>query len=145
MKKFLMSFVTLLVMSVAAFAQADRIVGTYATVHDGVSSKVKISKVGNAYRAQVIWVDNLKKEDGSIRTDEKNPDAAKRSTPANKIVLVEKVTYNEKKNQWDNGKIYEPTSGKTWTVTISFKDEKTLKVRGSFGPIGKSVYWTKLD
>ena len=42
------------------------------------------------------------------------------------------------------GKIYAPTRGKSFKVRISFKDAKTLKVRGSWGPISETVYWTKL-
>ena len=140
-----MALVAMLIVSCGCFAQADKIVGIYKTTHDGVNSKIKIFKVKDGYRAQVIWVDNLKKEDGSTRTDEKNPDPAKRNTPANSIVLIDRVTYNAKKDQWADGKIYEPTSGKTWTVTCSFENDTKLRVRGSFGPFGKSVYWSKIE
>lgn len=129
--------------SLSAQTKADDIVGTYKAAQNGVNSKVEIKKVGNGYRAQVIWVDNLKKEDGSIRTDEKNPDKAKRSTPANQIVLIEKVTYDGN-GEWKDGQIYDPTRGKSFKVRLSFKDPKTLKVRGSFGPFSETVYWTKI-
>ena len=131
------------VSSVSAQVKADDILGTYKAVQGGVNSKVEIRKNGDGYRAQVIWVDNLKKEDGTIRTDEKNPDKAKRSTPANQIVLVDKVTFDGQ-GEWKNGQIYDPTRGKSFKVRISFKDAKTLKVRGSWGPISETVYWTKL-
>lgn len=129
--------------SLSAQTKADDIVGTYKAAQNGVNSKVEIKKVGNGYRAQVIWVDNLKKEDGSIRTDEKNPDKAKRSTPANQIVLIDKVTYDGN-GEWKDGQIYDPTRGKSFKVRLSFKDPKTLKVRGSFGPFSETVYWTKI-
>ena len=145
MRKKLLTLVTLLMVTFSAFAQADKIVGTYKAVQAGVNSKVKISKVGDGYKAQIIWVDNLINEDGTTRTDTKNPDKAKRNTPANKIVLIEKVTYNEKGQSWENGKIYDPTRGKSFKVVCSFKDAKTLKVKGSFGPFSETVYWTKLD
>ncbi|MBQ8050656.1 MAG: DUF2147 domain-containing protein [Bacteroidaceae bacterium] len=145
MKKFLMMLVCglMAVSSVSAQVKADDILGTYKAVQGGVNSKVEIRKNGDGYRAQVIWVDNLKKEDGTIRTDEKNPDKAKRSTPANQIVLVDKVTFDGQ-GEWKNGQIYDPTRGKSFKVRISFKDAKTLKVRGSWGPISETVYWTKL-
>lgn len=129
--------------SLSAQTKADDIVGTYKAAQNGVNSKVEIKKVGNGYRAQVIWVDNLKKEDGSIRTDEKNPDKTKRSTPANQIVLIDKVTYDGN-GEWKDGQIYDPTRGKSFKVRLSFKDPKTLKVRGSFGPFSETVYWTKI-
>ena len=145
MRRLFTLLLTAMLATTIAFAQADKIVGVYKSVHEGNTSKIQISKVGDGYKAQVIWLEKLTNPDGTVKTDLKNPDKSKRNTPADKIVVIEKVTYNAKKNQWDNGKIYEPTSGKSWTVTCSFKDEKTLKVRGSLGPFGKSVYWTKIE
>lgn len=144
MKKFLMVMLTLMLVAVSAFAQADKVVGTYKAVRNGVTSKVKVFKHNGGYRAQVIWVDNLKKADGSTRTDEKNPDASKRKTPANQIVLIDKVTYDGK-DKWKDGKIYDPTSGKSFTVTLYFKDSRTLTVKGSIGPFFERMYWTKID
>lgn len=148
MKKFLFMLLCLfLAVSVPAMAQseADKIVGTYKVVRNGVNSKVKVTRNANGtYRAQVIWADNLKMPDGSIRTDVKNPDKSKRSTPADKIVLVDGVSY--KNGEWKGGRIYDPTSGKSYKVTISFKDDKTLKLRGYIGveALGETMYWTKL-
>ena len=136
-------------LSVTLMAQsssADKIVGTWKAIQNGVTSKVSITKKGNGYQAQVIWVDNLKKEDGSIRTDEKNPDKSKRNTPANKIILIESVTYNQSDKIWDNGTVYDPTKGKTYKVELSLKDaDKTLCVKGKWGPFSQTVYWSRLQ
>lgn len=147
MKRFLSLIFVAFISICSAFAQADKIVGTYKVFRNGVNSKVKVFKHENGYRAQVIWADNLIKADGSTLTDEKNPDKSKRNVPANKIVLIENITYNAKDNCWDNGKIYDPTKGKTYKVTINFKDDKTLKLRGYIGvpTLGESMYWTKID
>lgn len=144
MKKILICFVLFIVSIASAFAQSDKVVGTYKAVRNGVTSRVKVFKNGDGYSAQVIWVDNLKKEDGSIRLDEKNPDPAKRKVQADKIVLIEKVKYDGK-DKWEGGKIYDPTSGKTYKVTLYFKDEKTLTVKGSLGPFFQRMYWTKIQ
>ncbi len=146
MKKFLSLLVCALVAVTSMMAQtkADDIVGIYKVVNDGDNSKVEIRKVGNGYRGQVIWLENMKNKDGSPRTDAKNPDKSKRNTPSDKIVLFEKLTFNAEKGEWGNGKIYDPTRGKFFNVKISFKDAKTLKVSGSWGPISKTVYWTKM-
>lgn len=129
----------------ASLKGGDLILGEYKAVKDGAVSKVRISKVGdNAYQAQVIWVENATNPDGSVKTDIKNPDPAKRKTPANQIVLIESVSYNEDDNVWDNGKIYDPTKGDVYRVVLDFKDSKTLRVRGYLGPFSKSLYWQKL-
>lgn len=145
MKKFLMMFLCLMMATMSAFAQADKIVGTYKTERNGVNSKIKIFKVGNGYRAQVTWVDNIKKEDGSIRLDDKNPDKAKRSVRADQIVLIDKVTYDKDDKVWEDGKIYDPTNGKTYKVKLDFKDDKTLRVRGYIAMFYESMYWTKIE
>lgn len=126
-----------------AFAQADKVCGNYTAERNGVKSKVKVFKHGDGYRAQVTWVDNLKMADGSLRLDVKNPDPAKRKVRADQIVLIDKVVYKAKDNEWAGGKIYDPTSGKTYTVTLYFKDDKTLTVKGSIGPFFQRMYWTR--
>lgn len=145
MMKRIMMIVMLVFTITTAFAQADKIVGTYKALRDGVNSKVKVFKYKDGYRAQVIWVDNLKKEDGSIRLDERNPDPAKRKVQADQIVLIDKVVYKDGK--WTNGKIYDPTSGKVYTVNLYFdkKDDKTLTVKGSIGPFFQRMYWTRIE
>ena len=62
MMKRVMSMLACLVMAVSSMmAQSDKIVGNYSVVRNGVSSKVKVFKHGDGFRAQVTWVDNLKK------------------------------------------------------------------------------------
>lgn len=124
----------------------DRILGVYKAVKDGAVSKVRISKIGdNAYKAQVFWLEKDKNPDGSLRTDLKNPDPAKRKTPANQIVLIQSVSYDSKEGVWKDGNIYDPTSGKVYKTVVDFTDEKTLRVRGYLGPFSKSLYWHKIE
>lgn len=146
MKKIILALLCIIMATASTFAQnnADQIVGTYKVVRNGVNSKVKVFKKGDGYSAQVIWADNLTMEDGSKRLDPKNPDPSKRNVPADQIVLVEKVTYNAKSNVWENGKIYDPTSGKSYKLKMWFDGEKTLKLRGYIGPFFETMKWTKI-
>ena len=116
MKNAIMMMLMVLCCSMGSMAQsaADKIIGTYKAVQEGRESKVKFSKYGDGYRGQIIWLKNNKNSDGSIKTDVKNPDKAKRNVPADKIVIIDKVTYED--GIWQNGKIYDPTSGKTYKV-----------------------------
>jgi hypothetical protein len=128
----------------SAQTAADKIVGLYHVVKDGRNSKVKIFKYGNGYRAQVVWLENMKNPDGTLRTDVKNPDESKRKTPSNQIVLVDKVTYNGE-DAWEDGKIYDPTSGKVYRVEMYFEKPNVLTVKGKLGPFFKKVYWNKIQ
>ena len=137
-------FGTALPASAATPADGDRIIGLYKAVKDGEVSHVRISKTGdNSYRAQVVWVENKYDKNGAVRTDVKNPDPAKRSVPADEIVLIDKVSYSD--GMWKDGQVSDPTKGKVYRVEITFKDEKTLRVRGFLGPFSLSVYWDKLE
>jgi uncharacterized protein (DUF2147 family) len=143
MKRLLFGITFLIVCLCSVFAQADKIVGEYQCVHDGVDSRIKIFKHADGYRAQCVWVSNVKKEDGTLRRDVKNPDPAKRNITTDKVVLIDKVKYDGK-DTWKDGKIYDPTRGKYFTVALSFKDDKTLTVKGYLGPFFGRVYWKKL-
>lgn len=143
MKKFILTIVcSLMTLGIMAQSEADKILGTYRAVQAGNVSKVKISKKGDGYTAQVIWLEKPNNPDGTKKLDHKNPDAAKQKTPADQIVLIDKVVYKD--GMWKDGKIYDPTKGKTFKVEIIFKDAKTLRVRGFLGPFYETVYWTKL-
>lgn len=125
-------------------APADRILGTYRAVQEGKVSNVRFTKLADGgYTAQVVWLEKPNNPDGTPRTDRKNPDKAKRNVRSDSVVLIEKVTYDH--GAWKNGRIYDPTKGKTFNVEITFKDDKTLAVKGSLLMFSKTVYWTKLD
>lgn len=146
MRKYIITMLLGLMCNFTAFAQnaADKIIGTYYAVGTGgKASKIKIYKFQDGYRAQVCWVKEPKNPDGSWKLDTKNPDKSRRNTPVSQAIIIDKVTYDD--GEWTNGKVYNPEDGRRWTVTIKFKDAKTLAVRGSFLGIGKTVYWPKLQ
>lgn len=130
-------------LTISAQSAGDKIIGTYKAVQEGNVSKVKITKNGNGYRAQVIWLEKPNNPDGTPRLDKRNPDKAKAKLRADKVVLIDKVVYKD--GEWTDGKIYDPTKGKTFNVSVKFKDAKTLAVTGSLLMFKKTVYWTKLD
>ena len=94
-KRILLSFSLLIISLCTVFAQADKVIGEYQCVHDGVDSRIKIFKYEDGYRAQCVWVSNLKMADGTLRRDVKNPDPAKRKVTNDKIVLIDKVKFGK--------------------------------------------------
>ena len=151
MKRFFMLALCGVIALSASIASAstnggDRILGVYKAVKDGAVSKVRISKIGdNAYKAQIFWLEKPTHPDGTLRKDIKNPDPAKRETPASQVVLIESVSYNKEENVWKDGNIYDPTSGKVYRTVVDFTDQTTLRVRGYLGPFSKSLYWHKIN
>ena len=125
---------------------ADRIIGIYLAEYEGEKSKVSIFKEEDGrYTAQVIWVKDKYDKDGNLKLDEKNPDKSKRNTPCDEIVLIEKMSYDSRKDSWTDAKIYDPVRGIKANADCSFEPDGRLKVRGSLMGIGMSVHWEKLE
>ena len=127
-------------------SKGDNIIGEYLSIKDGSKSKIRITKEANGtYTAQVFWVEKALDAKGNKRKDTKNPDAKLRNVDLDKVVLIKGLKYNAKDQEWTDTKIYDPGSGKIYSVDIEFKDAKTLKVYGNIMGIGKTVYWTRLE
>ncbi len=134
--------------AVSTYAQsaADKIIGVYSVEEEGRQSKVRFTKCEDGtYQGQIIWLSEPNNPDGTRKMDVKNPDKTKRNTPSDQVVIVYGIRYNAEDNCWDGGKVYKPINGKTYKVAVSFKDAKTLRVKGSLGPISLSRYWTKIE
>ena len=137
-----------MLLSANAFAQsaADKIVGVYSVEEEGRQSKVRFTKCADgSYQGQIIWLSEPNNADDTRKMDLKNPDPAKRNTPSDQVVIVYGIRYDAKKQAWNGGKVYKPINGKTYKVECSFEAEKTLRVKGSLGPISLSRYWSKIE
>lgn len=142
-------FFTMMMFALATLAQsnADKICGTYLVIEKNEVSTVKVSRMANGnFEGKIVWMKNPNFDDGSPKTDVKNPDPSKRNTPADKIVLLHNFKYDSKNDEW-GGEIYNPVEGDMYKAYAKFESPKKLKVRGYVGlPIfGRSMYWTKLD
>ena len=149
MKKILFTLICALV-AVASNAQdlnskGDNILGNYLSIKDGSKSKIKITKAADGtYTAQVYWVERALDANGNKRKDVKNPDKSLRNVDLDKVILVKGLKYDAKDKEWSDTKIYDPGSGKIYSVDIEFKNANTLKVYGNILGIGKTVYWTRI-
>lgn len=142
----LVALATLCATTTFALSAADKILGVYSVEEEGRQSKVRFTKCNDgSYQGQIIWLSEPNNADGTRKMDVKNPDPAKRNTPSDQVVIVYSIRYDAKKNVWNGGKVYKPINGKTYKVECSFDDEKTLRVKGSLGPISLSRYWKKIE
>lgn len=126
-------------------AKPDNIVGIYQGVQEGYKFKTRISRLTNGtYRAQVIWMEHDRDEQGHKLLDEKNPNKDLRTTPADCIVLIDGLRYDEKKHYWADAKIYDPLRGIKANVRCWFDEQGKLRVRGSLLGISETVVWTRI-
>ena len=132
MKKIAVIFFALLmggVFSLSAQSKADAICG-YFFAKDPFSkegSQVKIYKASNGtYEGIICWVEN----------------------PAKKNYLNYKFltgfTYNEQKQEWQNGKIHHPGNGKTYNCFVTMSGDD-IRIRGYVGVslLGTTMTWTR--
>ncbi len=143
MKRFFTLFAAALFTLVAAAqADADRIIGNYMSKLSDNDAKAKVFKYNGGYRMQIYWLRNTHNPDGTLKTDKKNPDKAKRNTPMTEVVLVDRVTYED--GIWKNGRIYDPKTGKDYKTELRLKGN-TLELRGIAGPFHKNIIWTRVQ
>lgn len=146
---------TLLVVAMAfassakAQSKADKILGYYLTYDDETGaekSQVQIYKDGGKYYGKIVWLKEPDK-DGKPKTDDKNPDAKLKNRSVMGLEILKGFKFDESGNEWNDGSIYNPSSGKTYNCYINFESATKVKIRGFIGAswmgLGKTVYWTK--
>lgn len=130
------------ILPACAQGNGDRIVGNYYAKLSRNEAKVKAFKFQDGYRLQIYWLKNNKNEDGTQKLDLKNPNKGRRSTPLENAILVDKVVYKD--GIWQGGKIYDPSSGKTYKVELQLKNNNQLEVKGILGIFHKCMYWDRV-
>jgi uncharacterized protein (DUF2147 family) len=131
-------FIILITISLTAFGQPqpDAIVGEWLTAaKDG---KVQIYKSGNKFFGKISWGNRPNGKDTN------NPDPKLRDQNLIGLVILKDFSFNGK-DKWEDGTIYDPNNGKTYSCVIRLKDEKTLEVRGYIGIslLGRTEVWTR--
>jgi len=124
--------------------KADDIIGTWVT-GGKEPAKIQIYKSGEKFYGKIIWLKNPT-ENGKQRVDGNNPDKEKRSHPIIGLVMLTGFKFDGDE-EWKDGDIYDPESGKTYSSYIYLKDVHTLKVRGYVGIslFGRTETWTKTN
>jgi len=121
----------------------DDIVGTWLT-GGKQPAKIQVFKSGERYNGKIIWL-KYPDENGKAKTDKNNPDKTKRNIEIIGLLILKGFRFNGD-DEWDDGKIYDPESGKTYSCYISLRDKNTLKVRGYIGIslLGRTEIWTRV-
>jgi uncharacterized protein (DUF2147 family) len=134
----------------SAQSKADKILGYYLTYDDETGaekSQVQIYKDANGkYYGKIVWLKEPMKN-GKPKVDDKNPDAKLQNRGIIGLEMLKGFKYNESDNEWNDGTIYNPSSGKTYNCYINFESATKVKIRGFIGAswmgLGKTAYWTK--
>jgi len=109
------------------------------------TSKIQIYKATDGkFYAKIVWL-KVTEENGKPRTDVNNPDKARQIAPLMGLVIL-KGFKKESDGLYDDGTIYDPKNGKTYSCKITPDGDK-IKVRGfvGFSMLGRTTVWTKAN
>ncbi|MFZ4411803.1 MAG: DUF2147 domain-containing protein [Bacteroidales bacterium] len=125
--------------------KADDILGKWLT--DNNEAKVEIYKIGDTYYGKIVWLkESNDKETAKPKKDKNNPDPKLRERLIMGMNFVHGFKFDGD-DEWEDGTVYDIKSGKTYSGTIGFDDNKKLKLRGYIGKswmgLGKTTYWTR--
>lgn len=124
-----------------AYAQKDKIEGIW--YNEEKTAKIEVYKaVDGKFWGKIIWLKEPLRN-GQPKMDEKNPKEALRKTPLIGLILL-KHFKKEDEDTYENGEIYDPKNGKTYSCKITYKGDK-LDVRGYVGIslIGRTTVWER--
>lgn len=121
----------------------DAIVGVWKTGEG--NAMVRIYKNGEKYQGKVVWLkEPTDPETGKPKLDKNQSDETAKKRPVLGLINIWGFLPKEN-NVWDEGNIYDPKNGNTYSSTIKLINANTLEVRGYIGVslIGRTDTWTR--
>jgi uncharacterized protein (DUF2147 family) len=125
--------------------KADDILGVW--MNEDKDAHVEIYEEGGKYYGKIVWLLNpIDEETNKPKLDDKNEDLSLRDRPVMGLLLLKDFVFDGD-DEWEDGQIYDPKNGKTYSCYMEFEDEddmSTLKIRGYIGIslLGRTTYWT---
>lgn len=136
----------------AAAARADSRVSVDAVLGPWLTEKkgavIEIYECGEAgdreLCGRIAWLRKPYADDGTLKRDPENPDAALRDRPLCGIEVLTGLKRNDE-DTWTFGRVYNPRDGKHYRAYLDAKSDGTVRIRGYVGiPLfGKSETWTR--
>lgn len=114
----------------------DAILGEWLS--EKKDGKVLIYKQGEKFFGKIVWG-----RDGT-RKDANNPDPKLKDQNIIGSVILKDFDFTGK--AWEEGTVYDPNNGKTYSCTMKMPDANTLLIRGFVGIslLGRSTTWTRV-
>jgi len=96
--------------------------------------------------AKIVTLREPKTSEGKEKTDIHNPDPTKRSDPIIGLVFISGIA-KKSDTHWENGTIYDPTSGITYSCLMDLQGPDKIQVRGFLGVVfmGRNYTWTRVN
>jgi uncharacterized protein (DUF2147 family) len=133
----------------APAAQPDGVVGLW--FNEEQDAKIELARCGDKYCGTIVWLKEplypAGSDEGTAGTpkvDRNNPDPARRKAPIIGLQIVRDFAYAGD-DVWNDGKVYDPKNGKTYSGKMTLVAPELLDLRGYIGIslIGRTTRWTR--
>ena len=126
-----------------AFSQtnADIVGEWYNAEKDAV---ITLFEENETVSGKITWMQFPNDDNGNPKTDPSNPNEKLKSRARMGMVMLTGFAFIKDKI-WDDGELYDPKKGKTYSGMMTLKDKNTIDLRGyiGFSFIGRSSTWTR--
>lgn len=136
--------------------ETGAVLGLWSTEpnEDGGYSHVEIYEEDGRYIGRIVWInkplygdDEPEGPPGQPRLDKENPDVSLQGRPLLGMELMYGMKFNGK-NKWEDGRIYDPESGKEYRCKVTLKDSGTMEMFGyikvGFAKLGRDTIWKRV-
>ena len=110
----------------------------------GGKSHVEIAPCGEKLCGRIVWLAEPNNEQGQPKRDAENADESLRSRPILGLPLLTGFPQEPEDGVWDDGDIYNPEDGKTYSSELEMNDRDTLKVSGCVWIFCQSQIWERV-
>lgn len=118
--------------------EANDIIGIWMPSEGTAYVKIFKEKGKDKYHGKIVWLKEPNDESGKPKTD---PDGK----PILNMLNLKNFIFED--DEWIDGTIYDPKTGKTYYCTIEMLNKNKLEVRGSldsYGIIGRTDTWVRM-
>lgn len=145
MKIIFYTFFALFVFSHTLFAQsANDILGSWFNAEK--DAKIEVYREGNRFFGKIVWSQRQDNQAGIPVLDDKNPDVNLQNRNIVGLNILEGFAFNSNDKQWENGTIYDPKSGKTYSCYMWLNTNGSLSIKGYIMGIrwlGRETIWAR--
>ena len=143
MKKYAIGLILFLTFQTMGWAQKLTPLGVWT--NEIKEARFEIYKCGDKLCGKIIWLKEPNR-DGKPKLDINNPDPKLRNRPLMGLAFIQGFEYDGD-NKWDEGTIYDPQSGKTYSCYMKMMIKDAMEVKGYIGIslIGRSQNWTRVQ
>lgn len=108
--------------------------------------QVEIFKEKETYLGKIVWLKDSIDTKGIRILDKNNPQRNLRTQPVLGLINMTDFEYNAYDDIWDEGFLYDPTSGQTFKGSISLLDSNAIQFTGfsGFALTKVAMTWTRV-